>query len=59
VILAIARRLAAELRRRDPLAERVELGRGAFFRSALFGFGHMLWSRRSRPVSPALRPKPR
>ena len=29
VILAIARRLAAELRRRDPLAERVELGRAA------------------------------
>ena len=30
VILAIAQRLAAELRRRDPLAERVELGRAAF-----------------------------
>ena len=29
VIVAIARRLAAELRRRDPLAERVELGRAA------------------------------
>jgi squalene synthase HpnC len=59
VILAIARRLATELRRRDPLAEWVELSRGAFLRSALFGLGQMLWSRRGRPVAPALRPKPR
>ena len=34
VILELARRLAAELRRRDPLAERVELGRARFLLSA-------------------------
>jgi squalene synthase HpnC len=59
VILEIAGRLAMELRRRDPLAERVELGRGAFLRAALFGLGRMIWSRRSQPVAPALRPRPR
>ena len=51
VILALAQRLAVELRRRDPLAERVELGRAAFLRSALSGLARMSWSRRA----PALR----
>jgi hydroxysqualene synthase len=55
VILALARRLAVELRRRDPLAERVELGRAAFLHSALSGLIRMPWSRRRRPLAPALR----
>jgi hydroxysqualene synthase len=45
VILEIARRLAAELRWRDPLAERVELDRGRFLLSGVQGFGRMLWVR--------------
>jgi phytoene/squalene synthetase len=51
VILALARRLAVELRRRDPLAERVELGRAAFLRSALSGLARMPWLRRRRPLA--------
>ena len=46
VILAIARRLARELRRRDPLAERVELGRPAFVYCALQGLAGLPWTRR-------------
>ncbi len=42
VILEIARRLAAELRRRDPLAERVELDRARFLLSGLQGVGRMV-----------------
>ncbi|HSA81223.1 MAG TPA: squalene synthase HpnC [Geminicoccaceae bacterium] len=52
VILQLARHLAVELRRRDPLAERVELGRVGFLRAALSGLARMPWSRRRR--SPAL-----
>jgi hydroxysqualene synthase len=59
VILAIARRLAARLRRRDPLAERVELGRLTFLCCALEGVGRLPWQRRRRPVAPAARPVPR
>ena len=50
VILEIARRLAAELRRRDPLAERVELDRARFLLSGLQGIGRMVWVRH-RPRS--------
>jgi hydroxysqualene synthase len=46
VILEIARRLARELRRRDPLAERVELSRPGFLLCGLLGIGRML---RARP----------
>ena len=47
VILEIARRLAAELRRRDPLAERIELGRARFLLSGVQGVGRMVWVRRT------------
>jgi squalene synthase HpnC len=53
VILAIARRLALELRRRDPLAERVELGRPAFLHCALQGMAGLPWLRRRRAVAGA------
>jgi squalene synthase HpnD/squalene synthase HpnC len=46
VILEIARRLAKELRRRDPLAERVEFDRTRFLLSGLHGVGRMAWMRR-------------
>jgi hydroxysqualene synthase len=46
VILELARRLAEELRRRDPLAERVELGRARFLLSGVQGVGRMAWARR-------------
>jgi squalene synthase HpnD/squalene synthase HpnC len=46
VILELARRLAQELRRRDPLAERVELGRARFLLSGVHGMGRMAWARR-------------
>ena len=48
MILAIAQRLAVELRRRDPLAERVELGRAAVLRCGLQGLGVLLSPRRGR-----------
>lgn len=48
VILAMARRLTLELRRRDPLAGRVELGRGRFLVCAVQGLAGMILSRRSR-----------
>jgi squalene synthase HpnC len=48
VILTIARRLAVELRRRDPLAQRVELGRPAFLACALQGLAGLPWTRRRR-----------
>jgi squalene synthase HpnC len=55
VILAIAQRLAVELRRRDPLAERVELGRAAVLRCSLQGLGVLLSPRRARGAAlPAL-----
>ena len=43
VILAIAQRLADLLRRRDPLAERVELGRAALLPCGLRGLARLLW----------------
>jgi squalene synthase HpnD/squalene synthase HpnC len=43
VILQIARRLAGELRRRDPLAERVELDRARFLLCGLQGVGRVVW----------------
>ena len=53
VIVAIARRLAAELRRRDPLAERVELGRAQFLVCGVRGLGMALGPRRRHPQRPA------
>lgn len=46
VILAIAKRLTAELARRDPLAERVELSRVGFMRT---GFSGLVWLLIRRP----------
>jgi squalene synthase HpnC len=51
VILEIARRLAIELRRRDPLAERVELSRPRFLLCALSGLGRMV-AARARQAAP-------
>jgi squalene synthase HpnC len=45
VILAIARRLAGELRRRDPLAGRVELSRIRFLVCGLTGIGQVIGAR--------------
>ena len=45
VIVRIAARLSAELRRRDPLAERVELGKPQVLLCALSGAGGELWRR--------------
>ena len=48
VILAIARRLARELRRRDPLAERVELEPARFLLCGLTGIGQAIGPRPRR-----------
>lgn len=48
VIVAIADRLCAELRRRDPLAERVVLGRLQFLGCFLAGVGRLLGDRTLR-----------
>jgi squalene synthase HpnC len=48
VILEIARRLARELRSRDPLAERVELSRPRFVLCGLLGVGRLLMPRPRR-----------
>ena len=48
VIVAIARRLAALLRRRDPLASRVELGKAQFLLCGVMGVGMALSPRRAR-----------
>jgi squalene synthase HpnC len=45
VILEMARHLARALRRRDPLAERVELGRSRFLLAATTGLARMLRAR--------------
>jgi squalene synthase HpnC len=50
VIVAIARRLAVELRRRDPLAERVELGRPQFLLCGVRGLAMALGPRRYPPA---------
>ncbi len=48
VILRIAWRLTAELARRDPLAERVELSRSGFLRAGLAGLAWLLIRRMRR-----------
>jgi hypothetical protein len=53
VIVAIARRLAALLRRRDPLASRVELGRPQFLLCGVSGLCMALGPRRQRSQRPA------
>jgi squalene synthase HpnC len=53
VIVAIAERLASLLRRRDPLAERVELSKPQFLLCALKGLGPALAPRRAPPRTPA------
>jgi squalene synthase HpnC len=53
VILAIARRLAVLLRRRDPLASRVELGRPQFLLCGVSGLCMALGPRRQRSQRPA------
>lgn len=53
VILEIARRLASELRRRDPLASRVELSRPAFLGCVLRGIVRGLRPRRATRPRPA------
>jgi hydroxysqualene synthase len=59
VILEMARRLARELRARDPLAGRVELTRARFLQCGVWGLGHLLWDRRPILRRPAVRPVPR
>lgn len=46
VILEMARTLSRLLRRRDPIAERVELSKPAFAFSALKGLGRLQWLKR-------------
>ena len=53
MILAIARRLAQELRRRDPLAERVELSRLRFLLCGLIGIGQAIGPRPRRSATQA------
>jgi squalene synthase HpnC len=52
VIVAVARSLAALLRRRDPLASRVELGRPQFLLCGIRGLGMTLGPRRLRVQRP-------
>jgi hydroxysqualene synthase len=59
VILEMAKRLARELRARDPLAGRVELTRARFLQCGVWGLGHLLWERRPILRRPAARPVPR
>jgi phytoene/squalene synthetase len=59
VIVAIARRLAVLLRRRDPLAERVELRKAQFVLCGVMGVGMALAPRRLRSQRPAPIPAPR
>ena len=51
VIVAVAHKLSAELRRRDPLAERVVLGKAQFAACAACGIGRVLFRRRRRGLS--------
>ena len=57
VILEIAHRLAVELRRRDPLAERVELTRWQFVAYGANGIVRALWPRRARAWAPKTMPR--
>jgi squalene synthase HpnC len=45
VVFGMARHLLAALRRRDPIAGRVELGRLAFLAAGAGGLGRMVWQR--------------
>ena len=63
VILRIAERLVVELRRRDPVAERVVLNRRQIAGAALGGVSAVLWRRltgrgpaRNPALGPARRP---
>jgi hydroxysqualene synthase len=56
VIVRIAERLTDELRRRDPLAERVVLGRSAFVVCGLQGVLGLFARRLTAPSRPRLRP---
>lgn len=47
MIWRIADRLLAELRRRDPLAERVVLGKPAYLGAGIWGVGHALFGARA------------
>jgi squalene synthase HpnC len=58
VIVAIARNLTALLRRRDPLASRVELGRPRFLFCGLSGLAMALRPRRLRSQRPVPLPAP-
>ncbi len=51
VIVAVAHKLSAELRRRDPLTERVVLGKAQFAACAARGIGRVLFRRRRRGLS--------
>jgi squalene synthase HpnC len=55
VVLEMARHLARQLRRRDPLAERVELGRSRFLLASASGLARMLRAR----LGPARRGSPK
>jgi hydroxysqualene synthase len=59
VILETAKRLARELRARDPLAGRVELSRAQFLQCGVWGLGRLLWDRRLSRRRFAARPVPR
>ena len=52
VILAVARKLSVELRRRDPLAERVVLGRAEYAACCLRGVVQVLLRRALRRARP-------
>jgi len=55
VILEMARKLAAKLRREDPLAMRVELSKPHFLLAALIGLGRLDWLRRGDKERPQAR----
>jgi phytoene/squalene synthetase len=57
VILEIARRLAKELRHRDPLAERIELSRWQLLICGARGIGLALRRGRARALTPEIMPQ--
>jgi hypothetical protein len=52
-IWRIADRLLKELRRRDPVAERVQLTKGQFALAGLWGVALVLRTPRPHPLAPA------
>ena len=58
VIVAIAWRLGAELRRRDPLAERVVLTKAQYAACCARGIGRVLFERALRRNRPPRPPRP-